>query len=75
MIQIQSHPEIEAQSVLNAVAPLFDYLDAISVAVSNSYLETRERLRREQDHRQYSGTAQGEQPPRPQSKGFGPRKP
>jgi hypothetical protein len=49
---VRIHPEIEAQSVLNAVAPLFDYLDAISVAVSNSYLETRERLRREQD-RQY----------------------
>lgn len=49
---VRIHPEIEAQSVLNAAAPLFDYLDAISVAVSNSYLETRERVRREQD-RQY----------------------
>ncbi|HEY6538326.1 MAG TPA: helix-turn-helix domain-containing protein [Candidatus Dormibacteraeota bacterium] len=49
---VRIHPEIEAQSVLTAVGPLFDYLDAISVAVSTSYLETRERLRREQD-RQY----------------------
>lgn len=46
---VRIHPEIEAQSVLTAVGPLFDYLDAISVAVSTSYLETRERLRREQD--------------------------
>jgi hypothetical protein len=49
---VRNHPEIEAQSVLTAVGPLFDYLDAISVAVSTSYLETRERTRREQD-RQY----------------------
>ncbi len=49
---VRIHPEIEAQSVLTAVGPLFDYLDAISVAVSTSYLETRERVRREQD-RQY----------------------
>ncbi len=49
---VRIHPEIEAQSVLTAVGPLFDYLDAISVAVSTSYLETRERTRREQD-RQY----------------------
>lgn len=49
---VRIHPEIEAQSVLTAVGPLFDYLDAISVAVSTSYLETRERARREQD-RQY----------------------
>lgn len=49
---LRNHPEIEAQSVLTAVGPLFDYLDAISVAVSTSYLETRERTRREQD-RQY----------------------
>ncbi len=49
---VRIRPEIEAQSVLTAVGPLFDYLDAISVAVSNSYLETRERIRREQD-RQY----------------------
>lgn len=46
---VRKHPEIEAQSVLTAVGPLFDYLDAISVAVSTSYLETRERTRREQD--------------------------
>ncbi len=49
---VRIHPEIEPQSVLTAVGPLFDYLDAISVAVSTSYLETRERVRREQD-RQY----------------------
>ncbi|MHB1527369.1 MAG: PucR family transcriptional regulator [Candidatus Dormibacteria bacterium] len=49
---VRNHPEIEAQSVLTGVGPLFDYLDAISVAVSTSYLETRERSRREQD-RQY----------------------
>ncbi|MGH7640558.1 MAG: PucR family transcriptional regulator [Candidatus Dormibacteria bacterium] len=49
---VRIHPEIEASSVLTAVGPLFDYLDAISVAVSTSYLETRERIRREQD-RQY----------------------
>jgi|GEM_PF-1455409 len=49
---VRNHPEIDAQSVLTAVGPLFDYLDAISVAVSTSYLETRERTRREQD-RQY----------------------
>ncbi len=49
---VRNHPEIEAESVLTAVGPLFDYLDSISVAVSTSYLETRERTRREQD-RQY----------------------
>jgi hypothetical protein len=49
---VRNHPEIDAQSVLTAVGPLFDYLDSISVAVSTSYLETRERTRREQD-RQY----------------------
>lgn len=49
---VRNHPEIEAQSVLTAVGPLFDYLDSISAAVSTSYLETRERVRREQD-RQY----------------------
>jgi len=49
---VRNHPEIEAQSVLTAVGPLFDYLDAISVAVSTSYLETREQSRREHD-RQY----------------------
>ncbi len=49
---VRIHPEIEPQSVLTAVGPLFDYLDAISVAVSTSYLETRERIRRQQD-RQY----------------------
>jgi hypothetical protein len=49
---VRIHPEIEPESVLTAVGPLFDYLDAISVAVSTSYLETRERVRREQD-RQY----------------------
>ncbi len=48
---VRVHPEIEPQSVLTAVGPLFDYLDAISVAVSTSYLRTRERLRREQDRR------------------------
>jgi len=46
---VRVHPEVEPQSVLTAVGPLFDYLDAISVAVSTSYLETRERIRREQD--------------------------
>ncbi len=49
---VRNHPEIDAQSVLTAVGPLFDYLDSISAAVSTSYLETRERTRREQD-RQY----------------------
>ncbi len=49
---VRRHPEIEAESVLTAVGPLFDYLDSISVAVSSSYLENRERIRREQD-RQY----------------------
>jgi hypothetical protein len=49
---VRNHPEIDAQSVLTGVGPLFDYLDSISVAVSTSYLETRERTRREQD-RQY----------------------
>ncbi|MGH7611735.1 MAG: PucR family transcriptional regulator, partial [Candidatus Dormibacteria bacterium] len=49
---VRIHPEIDPESVLTAVAPLFDYLDSISVAVSNSYLESRERARREQD-RQY----------------------
>ncbi len=49
---VRNHPEIDAQSVLTAVGPLFDYLDSISAAVSTSYLETRERARREQD-RQY----------------------
>ena len=48
---VRLHPEIEPQSVLTAVGPLFDYLDAISVAVSTSYLQTRERLHREQDRR------------------------
>jgi len=46
---VRVHPEVAPQSVLTAVGPLFDYLDAISVAVSTSYLETRERIRREQD--------------------------